>query len=108
MFTKYLENMAALTEIPTICNISELSKCHKILTSFLLLFSFDEIPMKLKNLLLDARTQSCKPDASDKDTRSYIYRSLYTFLAVGKVFLLVLLYPALQWLFVRIVHLCSG
>ena len=100
--------MAALTEIPTICNISELSKCHEILTSFLLLFSFDEIPMKLKNLLLDARTQSCKPDASDKYTRSYIYRSLYTFLAVGKVFLLVLLYPALQWLFVRIVHLCSG
>ena len=100
--------MAPLTEIPTICNISELSKCHKILTSFFLLFSFDEIPMKLRKLLLDARTQSCKPDASDKDTRSYIYRSLYTFLAVGKVFLLVLLFPALRWLFVRILHLCSG
>lgn len=64
--------------------------------------------MKFKNLLLDARTQSCELDASDKDTRSYIYRSLYTFLVVGKVFLLVLLFPALQWLFVRILHLCSG
>ena len=48
MFTKYLENMVALTKIPTICNISELSKSHKILTSFFFLFSFDEIPMKLK------------------------------------------------------------
>ena len=99
--------MAALTEIPTICNIFELSKSHKILTLFFFLFSF-EIPMKFKNLLLDDRTQSCKPEASDKDTRSYIYRSLYTFLAVGKVFLLVLLFQALQWLFVRILHLCSG
>ena len=64
--------------------------------------------MKFKNLLLDARTQSCKPDASDKDMRSYIYGSLYPFLAVGEVFLLVLLFPALQWLFDRILHLCSG
>ena len=64
--------------------------------------------MKFKNLLLDARTQSYKPEASDKDSRSYIYILLYTFLAVGKVFLLVLLFPALKWLFVRILHLCSG
>ena len=42
-------NTVALTEIPTICNISELSKSHKILTSFFFLFSFDEIPMKFKN-----------------------------------------------------------
>ena len=44
--------MAALTEIPTICNISELSKSHKILTSFFFLFSFDEIPMKFKNFVV--------------------------------------------------------
>ena len=43
------------------------------------------MPNQLRELFAEAREISGKPNAPDKEIRSFIYRAMYTFLTVSKV-----------------------